>query len=204
MVNAAGCTTTGAPPRVERGRAAALFAGPPGTGKTMASGRWRAARSAAGAHRPVGSSTNTSARPRKNLKRLFDAADAADVILFFDGPTRCSASTEVGDAHDRLRQPWRSATCSNAGARASKGLRISPPTGAGSRRGVLRRLRFSSSFPLPGRRGAPAHLALRRSAGRRRRTRLRLPGTALSRYRPHPRDRVSTPAERRRQTRRGG
>jgi hypothetical protein len=71
----------------------ALFSGPSGTGKTMAS------RSS-----PVPSasmcssstcrewSASTSARPRRTSSRIFDAASAGNMVLFFDEADRCSVS----------------------------------------------------------------------------------------------------------------
>ena len=81
----------------------ALFAGPPGTGKTMAA---EALASAIGlplyridlsqvVNKYVGET-------EKNLRRVFDAADVAELILFFDeADSLFGKRTEVKDAHDR-------------------------------------------------------------------------------------------------------
>jgi hypothetical protein len=85
------------------GGLAALFAGPPGTGKTMA---------AEAIARELGLPiyridlsqvvNKYIGETEKNLRRLFDAADSADVILFFDeADALFGKRTEVKDAHDR-------------------------------------------------------------------------------------------------------
>jgi hypothetical protein len=130
---------------------AALFAGPPGTGKTMAS--------EAIAHElqlplfriDLSQVVNKYiGETEKNLKRLFDAADAADAILFFDeADALFGKRTEVKDAHDRYANLEVSYLLERM--ERFKGLAIL----ATNRRkdldeAFLRRLRFVIEFPLPG------------------------------------------------------
>ena len=133
------------------GGLAALFAGPPGTGKTMAS--------EAIAHElklplfriDLSQVVNKYiGETEKNLKRLFDAADAADAILFFDeADALFGKRTEVKDAHDRYANLEISYLLERM--ERFKGLAIL----ATNRRkdmdeAFLRRLRFVIEFPLPG------------------------------------------------------
>ena len=133
------------------GGLAALFAGPPGTGKTMAS--------EAIAHElklplfriDLSQVVNKFiGETEKNLKRLFDAADAADAILFFDeADALFGKRTEVKDAHDRYANLEISYLLERM--ERFKGLAIL----ATNRRkdmdeAFLRRLRFVIEFPLPG------------------------------------------------------
>ncbi len=86
----------------------------------------------------------------KNLRRLFDAADAADVILFFDeADALFGKRTEVKDAHDRYANLEVSYLLERM--ERFKGLAIL----ATNRKkdldeAFLRRLRFVVEFPLPG------------------------------------------------------
>lgn len=133
------------------GGLAALFAGPPGTGKTMAA---EAIANQLGlplyridlsqvVNKYIGET-------EKNLRRLFDAADAADVILFFDeADALFGKRTEVKDAHDRYANLEISYLLERM--ERFKGLAIL----ATNRRkdldeAFLRRLRFVIEFPLPG------------------------------------------------------
>jgi hypothetical protein len=133
------------------GGLAALFSGPPGTGKTMAS--------EAIAHElklplfriDLSQVVNKYiGETEKNLKRLFDAADAADAILFFDeADALFGKRTEVKDAHDRYANLEISYLLERM--ERFKGLAIL----ATNRRkdldeAFLRRLRFVIEFPLPG------------------------------------------------------
>jgi hypothetical protein len=133
------------------GGLAALFAGPPGTGKTMAS--------EAIAHElqlplfriDLSQVVNKYiGETEKNLKRLFDAADAADAILFFDeADSLFGKRSEVKDAHDRYANLEVSYLLERM--ERFKGLAIL----ATNRRkdideAFLRRLRFVIEFPLPG------------------------------------------------------
>jgi len=130
---------------------AALFTGPPGTGKTMAS--------EAIAHElalplfriDLSQVVNKYiGETEKNLKRLFDAADASDAILFFDeADALFGKRTEVKDAHDRYANLEISYLLERM--ERFKGLAIL----ATNRRkdldeAFLRRLRFVIEFPLPG------------------------------------------------------
>jgi hypothetical protein len=130
---------------------AALFAGPPGTGKTMAS--------EAIAHElrlplyriDLSQVVNKYiGETEKNLKRLFDAADAAEVVLFFDeADALFGKRSEVKDAHDRYANLEISYLLERM--ERFKGLAIL----ATNRRkdldeAFLRRLRFVVEFPLPG------------------------------------------------------
>jgi vesicle-fusing ATPase len=129
----------------------ALFAGPPGTGKTMAA---EALASAIGlplyridlsqvVNKYVGET-------EKNLRRVFDTADAAELILFFDeADSLFGKRSEVKDAHDRYANLEISYLLERM--ERFKGLAIL----ATNRRkdldpGFARRLRFVIEFPLPG------------------------------------------------------
>ncbi|HOM11714.1 MAG TPA: ATP-binding protein [Rubrivivax sp.] len=133
------------------GGLAALFAGPPGTGKTMASEAvahelqlplWRIDLSQV-VNKYIGET-------EKNLKRLFDAADGSEAILFFDeADALFGKRTEVKDAHDRYANLEISYLLERM--ERFKGLAIL----ATNRRkdldeAFLRRLRFVIEFPLPG------------------------------------------------------
>jgi vesicle-fusing ATPase len=133
------------------GGLAVLFAGPPGTGKTMAA--------EAIAHQlelplyriDLSQVVNKYiGETEKNLRRLFDAADAADLILFFDeADALFGKRSEVKDAHDRYANLEISYLLERM--ERCKGLTIL----ATNRRkdldeAFLRRLRFAIEFPLPG------------------------------------------------------
>jgi vesicle-fusing ATPase len=85
----------------------------------------------------------------KNLRRLFDAADSSDVILFFDeADALFGKRTEVKDAHDRYANLEISYLLERM--ERFKGLAIL----ATNRKkdldeAFLRRLRFVVEFPLP-------------------------------------------------------
>jgi SpoVK/Ycf46/Vps4 family AAA+-type ATPase len=128
-----------------------LFSGPPGTGKTMAAEVVAAAVGMPLYRIDLSQVVNKYiGETEKNLRRLFDAADAADVVLFFDeADALFGKRTEVKDAHDRY-------------ANLEVGYlleRMERFTGlailATNRRkdldeAFLRRLRFVVEFPLPG------------------------------------------------------
>jgi len=81
----------------------ALFAGPSGTGKTMAA-ELLARRLDLPMYRVDLSQVVNKyiGETEKNLRRLFDAADTSDVLLFFDEADAIfGRRTEVKDAHDR-------------------------------------------------------------------------------------------------------
>ncbi|MEO6408203.1 MAG: ATP-binding protein [Burkholderiaceae bacterium] len=130
---------------------AALFAGPPGTGKTMAA-EAIAAELALPLYRIDLSQVVNKyiGETEKNLRRLFDAADASDVILFFDeADALFGKRTEVKDAHDRYANLEISYLLERM--ERFKGLAI---LATNRKRDLdeafLRRLRFVVEFPLPG------------------------------------------------------
>jgi hypothetical protein len=129
----------------------ALFSGPPGTGKTMAA---EAIAQAVGmplfridlsqvVNKYIGET-------EKNLARLFDAADAAEIVLFFDeADALFGRRTEVKDAHDRYANLEISYLLERM--ERFKGVAIL----ATNRKkdldeAFLRRLRCVVDFPLPG------------------------------------------------------
>jgi hypothetical protein len=133
------------------GGLAALFAGPPGTGKTMASEAIAHALQLPLFRIDLSQVVDKYiGETEKNLKRLFDAADAADAILFFDeADALFGKRTEVKDAHDRYANLEISYLLERM--ERFKGLAIL----ATNRRkdldeAFLRRLRFVIEFPLPG------------------------------------------------------
>jgi len=133
------------------GGLAALFAGPPGTGKTMASEAIAAELKLPLFRIDLSQVVNKYiGETEKNLKRLFDAADAADAVLFFDeADALFGKRTEVRDAHDRYANLEISYLLERM--ERFKGLAIL----ATNRRkdldeAFLRRLAFVIEFPLPG------------------------------------------------------
>ncbi len=130
---------------------AVLFHGPPGTGKTMAA-EALATELAMPLYRIDLSQVVNKyiGETEKNLSRLFDAADSADVILFFDeADALFGKRTEVKDAHDRYANLEISYLLERM--ERFKGLAIL----ATNRKkdldeAFLRRLRFVVEFPLPG------------------------------------------------------
>ncbi len=129
----------------------ALFAGPPGTGKTMAAEVVAAEVGMPLFRIDLSQVVNKYiGETEKNLRRLFDAADAADVVLFFDeADALFGKRTEVKDAHDRYANLEVSYLLERM--ERFKGLAIL----ATNRKkdldeAFLRRLRFLVEFPLPG------------------------------------------------------
>ena len=129
----------------------ALFAGPPGTGKTMASEAIANALALPLVRIDLSQVVDKYiGETEKNLKRLFDAADAADTILFFDeADALFGKRSEVKDAHDRYANLEISYLLERM--ERFKGLAIL----ATNRRkdldeAFLRRLRFVIEFPQPG------------------------------------------------------
>jgi hypothetical protein len=128
-----------------------LFAGPPGTGKTMAA-EILAIRLALPMYRIDLSQVVNKyiGETEKNLKRLFDAADISDVILFFDeADALFGKRSEVKDSHDRYANLEISYLLERM--ERFKGLAIL----ATNRKkdldeAFLRRLRYVIDFPLPG------------------------------------------------------
>ena len=129
---------------------AALFAGPPGTGKTMAAEVIAAELRLPLFRIDLSQVVNKYiGETEKNLRRLFDAADSCDVILFFDeADALFGKRTEVKDAHDRYANLEISYLLERM--ERFKGLAIL----ATNRKkdldeAFLRRLRFVVEFPLP-------------------------------------------------------
>lgn len=128
-----------------------LFSGPPGTGKTMAAEVLSAA-----LHLPMYRIDLSQVvnkyigETEKNLKRIFDAAERSDCVLFFDeADALFGKRTEVKDAHDRFANIEISYLLERM--ERFKGLAIL----ATNRRkdldeAFLRRLRYIIEFPLPG------------------------------------------------------
>jgi SpoVK/Ycf46/Vps4 family AAA+-type ATPase len=127
-----------------------LFAGPPGTGKTMGAEilaikldlpMYRIDLSQV-VNKYIGETV-------KNLKRVFDVADVSDMILFFDeADSLFGRRTEVSDAHDRYANLEISYLLERM--ERFKGLAIL----ATNRKkdldeAFLRRLRYIVDFPLP-------------------------------------------------------
>lgn len=128
-----------------------LFAGPPGTGKTM--GAEILARDLDLPMYRIDLSQVVNkyiGETEKNLKKLFDAADVSDMILFFDeADSLFGRRTEVKDAHDRYANLEISYLLERM--ERFKGLAIL----ATNRRqdldeAFLRRLRYIIDFPFPG------------------------------------------------------
>jgi hypothetical protein len=128
----------------------ALFAGPPGTGKTMAAEVLAAELGLPMYRIDLSQVVNKYiGETEKNLRRLFDAADLSDLVLFFDeADSLFGKRTEVKDAHDRYANLEISYLLERM--ERFKGLAIL----ATNRRkdldeAFLRRLRFIIEFPLP-------------------------------------------------------
>ncbi|MCY1337888.1 ATP-dependent zinc metalloprotease FtsH [compost metagenome] len=133
------------------GGLSALFAGPPGTGKTMAAEAIAAELGLPLYRIDLSQVVNKYiGETEKNLRRLFDVADSADLILFFDeADALFGKRTEVKDAHDRYANLEISYLLERM--ERFKGLAIL----ATNRRkdldeAFLRRLRFVVEFPMPG------------------------------------------------------
>jgi hypothetical protein len=129
----------------------ALFAGPPGTGKTMAAEVIATELDLPLYRIDLSQVVNKYiGETEKNLRRLFDAADTSDVLLFFDeADALFGKRTEVKDAHDRYANLEISYLLERM--ERFKGLAVL----ATNRKqdldeAFLRRLRFVIDFPLPG------------------------------------------------------
>ena len=127
-----------------------LFAGPPGTGKTMAAEILALKLDLPMYRIDLSQVVNKYiGETEKNLKRVFDAADMSDVILFFDeADALFGRRTEVSDAHDRYANLEISYLLERM--ERFKGLAIL----ATNRKkdldeAFLRRLRYVIDFPLP-------------------------------------------------------
>jgi hypothetical protein len=133
------------------GGLAALFAGPSGTGKTMAAEVLARELRVPMYRIDLSQVVNKYiGETEKNLRQLFDAADAADIILFFDeADALFGKRTEVKDAHDRYANLEVSYLLERM--ERFKGLAIL----ATNRKkdfdeAMVRRLRFVVDFPMPG------------------------------------------------------
>lgn len=128
-----------------------LFAGPPGTGKTMAAEILAIKLDLPMFRIDLSQVVNKYiGETEKNLKRVFDAADVSDMILFFDeADSLFGRRTEVSSAHDRYANLEISYLLERM--ERFKGLAIL----ATNRKkdldeAFLRRLRYVIDFPLPG------------------------------------------------------
>lgn len=130
---------------------AVLFCGSPGTGKTMAAEALVTALGLPMFRVDLSQVVNKYiGETEKNLKRIFDAAELSDCVLFFDeADALFGKRTEVKDAHDRFANIEISYLLERM--ERFKGLAIL----ATNRRkdlddAFLRRLRFIIEFPIPG------------------------------------------------------
>lgn len=128
-----------------------LFYGPPGTGKTMGAEALADALALDLYRIDLSQVVNKYiGETEKNLRRIFDAAEASDCILFFDeADALFGKRTEVKDAHDRFANIEISYLLERM--ERLKGLAIL----ATNRRkdldeAFMRRLRYVIEFPLPG------------------------------------------------------
>lgn len=133
------------------GGLAVLFCGPPGTGKTMAAEALASELELDLYRIDLSQVVNKYiGETEKNLRRVFDAAEASDSILFFDeADALFGKRTEVKDAHDRFANIEISYLLERM--ERFKGLAIL----ATNRRkdldeAFLRRLRYVIEFPMPG------------------------------------------------------
>lgn len=133
------------------GGLAVLFGGPPGTGKTMAAEALAGTLGLPMYRIDLSQVVNKYiGETEKNLKRIFDAAERADCILFFDeADALFGKRTEVKDAHDRFANIEISYLLERM--ERFKGLAIL----ATNRKkdldeAFMRRLRYVVEFPLPG------------------------------------------------------
>jgi len=129
---------------------AVLFCGPPGTGKTMAAEALANDLDLELYRTDLSQVVNKYiGETEKNLRRVFDAAEASDSILFFDeADALFGKRTEVKDAHDRFANIEISYLLERM--ERFKGLAIL----ATNRRkdldeAFLRRLRHVLEFPMP-------------------------------------------------------
>jgi vesicle-fusing ATPase len=131
---------------------AVLFAGPPGTGKTMGAEVLANALALDLYRIDLSQVVNKYiGETEKNLRRIFDAAEAGDCVLFFDeADALFGKRTDVKDAHDRFANIEISYLLERM--ERFKGLAIL----ATNRRkdldeAFMRRLRYIIEFPMPGR-----------------------------------------------------
>jgi hypothetical protein len=128
-----------------------LFSGPPGTGKTMAAEILAIELNLPMFRIDLSQVVNKYiGETEKNLKKLFDAADISDIILFFDeADSLFGHRTEVKDAHDRYANLEISFLLERM--ERFKGLAILATNRKKDLdKAFLRRLRYIVDFPLPG------------------------------------------------------
>ena len=130
---------------------AVMFCGPPGTGKTMAAEALASELALPMYRIDLSQVVNKYiGETEKNLRRIFDAAEAADCLLFFDeADALFGKRTEVKDAHDRFANIEISYLLERM--ERFKGLAVL----ATNRRkdldeAFMRRLRYVIEFPVPG------------------------------------------------------
>lgn len=133
------------------GGIAVLFAGPPGTGKTMAAEILASELDLPMYRIDLSQVVNKYiGETEKNLKRIFDAADTSDALLLFDeADSIFGKRLEARDAHDRYANLEISYLLERM--ERFKGLAVL----ATNRKkdlddAFLRRLRYVIDFPLPG------------------------------------------------------
>ncbi len=129
----------------------ALFAGPSGTGKTMGAEIIAIALDLPMYRIDLSQVVNKYiGETEKNLKKLFDAADTSDLILFFDeADSLFGRRTEVKDAHDRYANLEISYLLERM--ERFRGLAILATNRKNDLdEAFLRRLRFVIDFPMPG------------------------------------------------------
>ncbi|MGZ5157678.1 MAG: ATP-binding protein [Caldimonas sp.] len=133
------------------GGLAVMFCGPPGTGKTMAAEALASELALPMYRIDLSQVVNKYiGETEKNLRRIFDAAEAADCLLFFDeADALFGKRTEVRDAHDRFANIEISYLLERM--ERFKGLAVL----ATNRRkdldeAFMRRLRYVVEFPMPG------------------------------------------------------
>jgi hypothetical protein len=129
---------------------AVMFAGPPGTGKTMAA-EVLAAELALPLYRVDLSQVVDKyiGETEKNLRRVFDACEASDLVVLFDeADALFGRRTQVRDAHDRYANLEVSYLLSRM--ERAKGLTILATNRKEDIDGAfLRRLRHVVDFPMP-------------------------------------------------------
>ncbi|MEP7300221.1 MAG: AAA family ATPase [Caldimonas sp.] len=133
------------------GGLAVMFCGPPGTGKTMAAEALASELALPMYRIDLSQVVNKYiGETEKNLRRIFDAAEVADCLLFFDeADALFGKRTEVKDAHDRFANIEISYLLERM--ERFKGLAVL----ATNRRkdldeAFMRRLRYVVEFPVPG------------------------------------------------------
>ncbi|HET8756033.1 MAG TPA: ATP-binding protein [Solirubrobacteraceae bacterium] len=130
---------------------AVLFAGSPGTGKTMAAEVLARELDLPLYRVDLSQVVNKYiGETEKNLRRVFDACEASDLIVLFDeADALFGRRTQVRDAHDRYANLEVSYLLSRM--ERAKGLTILATNRKDDLDGAfLRRLRYVVDFPLPG------------------------------------------------------